>query len=62
MKTHICRREYDTLDECDVDTGVDIESPYSGMQLGIFEMLEDHGRLYRWTTEGDLVECVENIP
>ena len=62
VKTHICRWGNDTFDECDVDTGVDIVSPYSGMQLAIFEMLEDDGRLYRWTTEGDLVECVENIP
>lgn len=61
-KTHVCQREYDGLDPDDVDTGVDIENPYSGMQTAIFEMLEDHGRLYRWTTEEDLVECVDNIP
>jgi hypothetical protein len=61
-KTHVCQREYDGLDPGDVDTGVDIQNPYSGMQTAIFEMLEDHGRLYRWTTEEDLVECVENIP
>ncbi len=61
-KTHVCQREYDGLDPDDVDTGVDVENPYSGMQTAIFEMLEDHGRLCRWTTEEDLIECVEYIP
>ena len=46
----------------DFGTRVDVENPYSGMQTAIFEMLEEHGRLYRWTTEDDLVECVEHIP
>jgi hypothetical protein len=32
------------------------------MQTAIFEMLEEQGRLYRWTTGADLVECVDNIP
>jgi len=32
------------------------------MQTAIFEMLEDQGRLYQWTTEENLVECVENVP
>ncbi len=61
-KTHVCQREYDGLDPGDVETGVDVEDPYSGMQTAIFEMLEDHGRLCRWTTEEDLIECVEYIP
>ena len=61
-KTHVCQREYDSLDPKDVDTGVDIENPYSGMQTALFEMLEESGRLYRWATEEDLVECVEHIP
>ena len=61
-KTHICKREYDGLDPDDVETGVDVKNPYSGMQTAIFEMLEEHGRLYRWTTADDLVGCVENIP
>jgi hypothetical protein len=61
-RTHVCQREYDGLDPDDVDTGVDVENLYSGMQTAIFEMLEGHGRLYRWTTEDDLVECVNNIP
>jgi hypothetical protein len=61
-KTHICRREYDALDADDVDTSVDVEQPYSGMQTAVFEMLKKNGRLYQWRTENDLVECVENIP
>jgi hypothetical protein len=61
-KTHVCQRNYDDLDPDDVDTGVDVENPYSGMQTAIFEMLEESGRLYRWTTEDDLIECVEKIP
>jgi hypothetical protein len=61
-KTHVCQREFDSLGPGDVETGVDVENPYSGMQTAIFVMLEDHGRLYRWTTEEDLVECVEHIP
>ena len=61
-KTHVCQREYARLNPSDVDTGVDVENPYSGMQTAIFEMLEERGRLCEWTTEDDLVECVENIP
>ncbi len=62
VKTHILKREYDALSQEDVDTAVDVEDPYSGMQTSIFEMLDDGGRLYRWTTEEDLVECVETLP
>jgi hypothetical protein len=62
LKTHVCQREYDTLDPDDVDTSIDIENPYSGMQTAIFEMLAENGRLYRWRTENDLVECVKGIP
>jgi hypothetical protein len=61
-KTHVCQREYDGLDPDDIETGVDVENPYSGMQTAIFEMLEDHGRLYRWATEEALVEWVDNTP
>lgn len=59
-KTHVFKREYDTLDVDTVDTEIDTENPYSGMQTAIFEMLDDVGRLYRWTTEDDLVECIES--
>lgn len=61
-KTHVCKREYTGLDGDDVATGVDIESPYSGMQTAIFEMLEDGGRLCHWTTEEELIDCVESLP
>ncbi|GAB7020851.1 hypothetical protein [Halostagnicola bangensis] len=58
-KTHVFKREYDRIDIDSIDTEIDIESPYSGMQTAIFEMLDDVGRLYQWTTEDDLVDCVE---
>lgn len=61
-KAHVCKREYDTVEADDIDTGADIENPYSGIQTAIFEMLAEQGRLYRWTTEDDLVDCVEHIP
>ncbi|WP_251344558.1 hypothetical protein [Haloplanus halophilus] len=61
-KTHVCKREYDGIGPEDVDTGVDLDNPYSGMQTAIFEMLDEHGRLYRWTTGDELAECIENIP
>lgn len=46
-KTHVCKREYEGLGPEDVETGVDIENPCSGMQTAIFEMPEDRGRLPR---------------
>ncbi|MFC6825028.1 hypothetical protein [Halopelagius fulvigenes] len=61
-KTHVLKREYEGLDAEAVDTDVDVERPYSGMQTAIFEMLSDAGRLCRWTTEDDLIECAENLP
>jgi hypothetical protein len=61
-KTHVLKREYDGWDRDDVDTDVDPENPYSGMQTSIFEMLDDAGRLGRWRTEDDLVACAENLP
>jgi hypothetical protein len=61
-KTHVCQREYDGLDPDDIETGVDVENPYSGMQTAVFEMLAEQCRLYRWTTEDDIIKCVENIP
>jgi len=61
-KTHVFKREYESLDLDELDTEVDGEDPYSAMQTGIFEMLDDAGRLCRWATEDDLVACVENLP
>jgi len=60
-KTHVFKREYETLDLEHIDTGVTSENPYSGMQTSIFEMLDDGGRLCRWATEDDLVECVNEL-
>ncbi|AKH98742.1 hypothetical protein [Halanaeroarchaeum sulfurireducens] len=60
-KTHVFKREYDTLDLEHVDTGVTSKNPYSGMQTAIFEMLDDAGRLCQWTSEDDLVECVDTL-
>lgn len=55
------KREYDTTDADAIDTNVDVDNPYSGMQTAIFEMLDDAGRLCRWMTEDDLVECAEAL-
>lgn len=60
-KTHVFKREYDTLDVDAIDTGIDTDNPYSGMQTAIFEMLDDAGRLCRWSTEDDLVECADDL-
>jgi len=60
-KTHVFKREYNTIDADAIDTNVAVESPYSGIQTAIFEMLNDARRLCRWTTEDDLVECTEAL-
>jgi len=60
MKTHVFKREYEDVDADAIDTAVDIEHPFSGMQTSIFDMLDEAGRLCRWSTESDLVECVES--
>ncbi|WP_101297183.1 hypothetical protein [Halegenticoccus soli] len=61
-KTHVLKREYGETALADVDTGVDPENPYSGMQTAIFDMLADAGRLCVWRTEDDLLECTEALP
>ncbi len=61
-KTRVFKREYSTLDPDTVDTNVDLEKPYSGMQTAIFDMLNDTGRLCIWQTEDDLLECAEGLP
>lgn len=61
-KTYVLKREYESVDSADIDTGVDLEKPYSGMQTAIFEMLADAGRLYTWNTEEELIGCVEDLP
>ncbi|QLH81382.1 hypothetical protein [Halosimplex pelagicum] len=60
-KTHVFKREYASLDTDEIDTSVDIDTPYSGMQTAIFEMLDDAGRLCQWTIEDDLIECAEPL-
>ncbi|RDI69973.1 hypothetical protein [Halopelagius longus] len=61
-KTHVLKREYEGLDAESVDTDADVDRPYSGMQTAIFEMLADAGRLCRWETEEDLIDCAEDLP
>jgi len=60
-KTHVFKREYEALDVDAIDTGIDVDNPYSGMQTAIFEMLDDAERLCQWTSEDDLVECAEAL-
>ncbi|MFP8890643.1 hypothetical protein ACLI4U_12820 [Natrialbaceae archaeon A-CW2] len=60
-KTHVFKREYDSLDANSINTSINIDDPYSGMQTAIFEMLDDAGRLCQWTSEDDLVECAEAL-
>lgn len=50
-KSHILKREYE-----------DEEHPFGWMQDGVFELFEDEGRLYRWQTEDELVDVVEELP
>jgi len=61
-KTHVLKREYSALDAEAIDTDVDVDNPYSGMQTSIFEMLDEVGRVCQWTTEDDLVDCAEDLP
>jgi len=61
-KTHVLRREYTGLTSEDVETNADTESPYSGMQTAIFEMLDEAGRLYTWMTEDDLINATKDLP
>jgi len=60
-KTNVFKRVYDSLDADAIDTNIDLDNPYSGMQTAIFEMLDDAGRLYQWTDEDDLAECAEAL-
>ncbi len=40
----------------------DERRPFGWMQDGVFELLEEEGRLHRWETESDLAEAVERLP
>lgn len=61
VKTHVFKREYDTLDPEEVDTGVNLETPYSAMQTDVFGMLKEAGRLCVWMTEGELADCADAV-
>ncbi|WP_327054028.1 hypothetical protein [Halomicrococcus gelatinilyticus] len=50
-KSHVLKREYE-----------DEDHPFGWMQDGVFELLDDEGRLYRWRTEEDLVDAAEELP
>lgn len=60
-KTYVLKRDYESLTADDVETGVSLEKPYSGMQTAIFEMLDDAGRLEHWSTEEELLERAESL-
>lgn len=50
-KSHVLKREYEDEDQS-----------FDWMQDGVFELLEEEGRLYQWKTEAELVEAVEALP
>ena len=50
-KSHVLKREYD-----------DEDHPFGWMQDGVFELLDDDGRLHRWRSEEDLVDAAEELP
>lgn len=60
-KTYILKRDYEPLSADDIETGVTIKKPYSGMQTAIFAMIADAGRLERWSTEEELLEHTESL-
>lgn len=50
-KSYVLKREYDDEDE-----------PFGWMQQGVFELLDQEGRLYRWRTEDELVTTTHQLP
>lgn len=56
------KRNYEDLDPEDIDTDVDVVSPFSGMQTDVFDMLEEAGRVCVWSSEDELIDCVEMVP
>ena len=50
-KSHVLKREYE-----------DEAHPFGWMQDGVFDLFDEVGRLYRWRTEGDLVEAADELP
>lgn len=61
-KTYVLKREYTTLTSEDIETNANINNPYSGMQIAIFEMLNEVGRLYIWETEDELINGIKELP
>jgi hypothetical protein len=50
-KSHVLKRVYE-----------DEENPFGWMQDGVFELFDRERRLYRWQTEGELVDVTEDLP
>ena len=50
-KSHVLKRVYEHE-----------AHPFGWMQDGVFELFEQEGRLYRWQTEGELVDVTEELP
>lgn len=49
-KSHVLKREYEDDDA------------FGWMQSGVFELLDEEGRLYRWCSEDELVEVTGDLP
>lgn len=62
QKTHILKREYTDLTSEDIETNANTNNPYSGMQMAIFEMLDEAGRLYIWENEDELINAIKELP
>ncbi len=50
-KSSVLKREYD-----------DEQHPFGWMQDGVFDLLEQAGRLYHWQTEEELTDAVTELP
>ncbi|RQG97095.1 hypothetical protein [Natrarchaeobius chitinivorans] len=50
-KSYVLKREYE-----------EESRPFGWMQDGVFDLMEEEGRLYRWETESDLVEATDDVP
>jgi hypothetical protein len=58
-RAHVLKREYD---QPTLDAEFDGSEPYSALQLDGFDMLDQEGRLFVWTTEDELMDAVEALP
>ena len=50
-KSYVLKREYPEADR-----------PFGWMQDGVFDLLDEHDRLYRWETEEELVAAAGRLP